>query len=492
LIAEAIGVTRDQERFYKALFNDFEGYLEVRLINKGNVKPLFLTLNELLHYPTPEDTNVYIGMYERGRKGSGKIENCTKTNAIYLDFDGMALEEITYRIDNAGLPTPSMIVNSGHGYHVYWLLDKPVGHELKPVIVELAKLLQADTAAIDTARVLRVPDTWNVKGDPVQSRLIDFNGNRTPLEVFERLLDVKAHIEQPQRTGAITELLEINLNGLNNMATGVKKGERNFCTGRIVQTLKRKNYTKYEITEIVMKWNVLNQPVKDGKDVKREINSFWYENNGTDRMRFDGKEFSDMRLQELNERFIDADSTFFKGDETDTHNYDNELLHPNTFKKTKGLTFAVLSIIKLAEAEGIRREHLASLCKRDKTDRLLTESLKMLRAMKYVGVRKEGRVHYYVFTEKPMFDRGYTAVSKSLHRSYLNGELKEHEYKLMILLESYAFDNKKEIFPTNVHLAFRSGQSDRTVSRNLKQLEHKQFIKMEIKGGKRIIRFIYR
>lgn len=482
-------ITRDQDLFYKALFEGSEDFIEVRLLHKDE-KPqtFFFTLKELMNYPAPQDKNVYIGIFQRGKKGNGKIENCTKTNAIYLDFDGMDLTEINYRIDMAGLPQPSMIVNSGHGYHCYWLLEEAVGREVEPVIKAMQNLLEADAKATDPARILRVPDTMNVKGDPVKCELIELNDRRTPLKVFEAVLKVKAHAEVIERTAAISELLSIRYNGLNNMAAGVGKGERNFCAGRIVQTLKRLNYTKHEASDIIFRWNTLNRPKKAVNELKKEINVFWHESQ----YKYDGKEFSDSVLQELNERFIDSETRFFINQETDTHNYDNELLSPKNFQTASGLTFAILSIIKLAEANGIRKEHIADLCKRDKTDKNLRDSLKMLQKMEYVAVKKKNRINYYIFSEKANYKRGYTAIGKSLHRSFIHGELKEHEYKLMILLESYAYDNKKEIYPSTATLALRSGQSDRTIRRNLKQLEHKQFIKTEAKQGRQYIQLIYR
>lgn len=487
-------ITREQEHFYQALFSDFDNYIEIRLIDKlGKIERFFLTYPELIHYPTPEDKNVYVGIFERRNKRDGTISNCSQSNVIYLDFDGMDLTEVNYRIDSSGLPRPSIIVNSGHGHHVYWLLDKPIGHEIKPILDKLVKVLKADSKSRDIARILRVPDTMNVKDDPIPCKLIQFNNHRTSIHTFENILKVKTHLEVKESTGVIRELADIKINGLHNMAPGVKKGERNFATGRIVQTLRRMNkYTKQEVKDIVFRWNLLNRPVKDAKELKRDIDVFWYEYNDKDRLRYDGKDFSDERLQELNKRFIDSKTTFFKGVETDSHNYDNELLHPKKFKDISGLTFAILSIINLSEDDGIRREHIADLCHRNKTDKNLTYSLKILQKMNYIIIKKKKRTNYYIFTEKANYNRGYTAVSKSLHRSFLNGELKEHEYKLMILLESYAYDNKKEIFPGNPELAYRSGQDPRTIQRNLKKLQHKQFIKIEIKHGKRYIRFIYR
>lgn len=481
-------ITKDQERFYSALFADSQEFMEIRLIQGNKAKSVFLTLKELMQYPTPADSNVYIGIFQRGKKGNGKIENCTQTSAIYLDFDDMKLDEIQYRIDMASLPQPSMIVNSGHGYHCYWLLEKAAGKEVQPVIKAMQVLLNADPKAVDPARILRVPDTMNLKGEPVACQLVHSNDHRTPLQVFEDVLKVKALTDSPERLESVQELLEIRFNGLNNMAAGVEKGERNFCTGRIVQTLKRLNYTKQEASDIVFRWNILNQPKKAVSELKREINVFWHESQ----YKYDGKEFSDSALQELNARFIDSRTTFFNAQETETHNYDNELLSPKNFQEASGLTFAILSIVKLAESDGIRREQIANLCKRDKADRNVKTSLKLLEKMEYLVIKKKNRTNFYMFNEKANYKRGYTAIGKSLHRSFIHGELKEHEYKLMILLESYAYDNKKEIYTSIGTLALRSGQSDRTIRRNLKQLEHKQFIKMEARKGRHYTRLIYR
>lgn len=486
-------LTTDQQKYINTLFSNFDKYIEVRLINENKIEQLFMKYTDLLEYQFPMDTNAYIGIFERNRK-KGDKSSTTKTNALFLDFDDTELDEIIYKIDMFQLPQPAMIVNSGHGYHVYWKLDKPAGREIEPVLKALQVKLNADPQAVDVARILRVPDTMNVKTEPIKSTLVTCADHTTTIKQFETILNVTAEVVDNEFTKAraIKELLEIKFNGLNNMAAGVKKGERNFCTGRIVQTLRRLNYTKQEVIDIVLQWNKLNCPVKETKEVKHDINVFWYEFTDKNRYRYDGEVFSDERLEGINTLFIDEETQFFKGNELHTHNYDNELLNPSNFKKMTGLTFATLSIIKLSESKGIRREHIADLCKRHDKDINLRKSLKTLEDLGYIKNFINTRVKYYVFTEKPNFRRGYTAVSKSLHRSFIYKELNENEYKAMILIESYAFDNKNEIYPSNDTLAYRLNCSDRHVRRILRQLEHKQFITTEIKHGKRYIRLIYR
>lgn len=146
----------------------------------------------------------------------------------------------------------------------------------------------------------------------------------------------------------------------------------------------------------------------------------------------------------------------------------------------------------MAEDRGITREHIADLTKRHYNNRNLSNSLHVLEKMKYIKVKNKGHKRFYVFTEKANYGRGFTAVGKSLHRSYLNKELKEQEYKMMILLESFAYDGKKELYPSNDTLAFKFNRELRTIKNILKELEYKQFIVIEYRGRKRYIRLIYR
>lgn len=510
LYLETKPITRNQEKFYQTLFSNYRNYVEIRLINKGGQveKQKFLTVAELMNYTTPKDINVYVGIYERRHKGNGKITNCTVTNAIYLDFDDTTLEAVKYTIDAKGIPLPTMIVNSGHGYHVYWLLDESVGHEAKPIISKLQQVLNADAGAVDIARVLRIPDTMNVKGEPVASELLELNSNRTTLKQFESVLGVNAVLDPVAGTGSIKELAATKHNGLNNMAQGVSEGERNFCIGRILQTLKRLNYTRQQATDIVFRWNTLNKPQKPANELKKDIRTYLFD----ERYKYDGKEFAEERLQELNERFIDNETVFFVSENSAYHTYDNDLLG-DKFHKISGLTFAVLSIIKMEEAEGINLTRITKLTKRNTRDKTLLETLDFLFKANHVYKEtRKGKPTVYTFKEKPFSDkRGFTSVPKLLHKLYIEScnakeleqelntrvknkayeRLNETRYKLLILLESYAYDSKREVYPTDRTLADRMRIHVKTVKRNLDWLEDNQFIKIVDKEGSRHIRLIY-
>lgn len=97
--------------------------------------------------------------------------NCLYTEYDAKDFDGS--KEAAYAAVEALDPPPSVVVDSGGGYHCYWLFDEPFSLTT-PETREEAKRLQAawvaftggDPAVKDLARVLRVPGTLNYKYDP--------------------------------------------------------------------------------------------------------------------------------------------------------------------------------------------------------------------------------------------------------------------------------------------------------------------------------------
>lgn len=103
----------------------------------------------------------------------------TKGCFVYMDVDNISELEV---LENELLPRfalkPSIIVSSGSGFHLYWLLDKP--QKLPPVesgkkydiaSIRLARIIQTfgknfggDNVA-DPARLLRIPNTINPKNN---------------------------------------------------------------------------------------------------------------------------------------------------------------------------------------------------------------------------------------------------------------------------------------------------------------------------------------
>lgn len=80
----------------------------------------------------------------------------------------LQIQRVRLGVQQKRIPCPSVIVRSGHGPHVYWLLDQPATTAEDFALVEainerLRVRLGGDSAATDITRVLRVPGTTHHK-----------------------------------------------------------------------------------------------------------------------------------------------------------------------------------------------------------------------------------------------------------------------------------------------------------------------------------------
>jgi len=123
----------------------------------------------------------------------GPDEIDPKTNKItkrHYHSEEEALKAILVFLMKVGLPLPSAIVRSGGGLHVYWISkDELTPAEWLPYADGLKQLLLANNVhcdasiTTDSARILRVPGTFNYKpeyGTPREVRLVPL-----PLKLYD-------------------------------------------------------------------------------------------------------------------------------------------------------------------------------------------------------------------------------------------------------------------------------------------------------------------
>jgi hypothetical protein len=124
----------------------------------------------------------------------------------YEDFD-KATEALAAFIKATGLPVPNVIVGSGGGMHVYWVMSRALTpDEWKPLAYALAEAtkrhgLKCDPqCTIDCSRVLRVPDTLNKKVDPpLPVKLLSMrDGDYTVERIAKSLEPYKAAVPAAQ------------------------------------------------------------------------------------------------------------------------------------------------------------------------------------------------------------------------------------------------------------------------------------------------------
>jgi putative DNA primase/helicase len=140
---------------------------------------------------------VYFGVHPSAiRKDSSRrstIQDIQAINCLFAEFDAKdygdkndALSHIM-RLE----PQPSVIIDSGGGYHCYWLLDNPriIGEPTdREAICELqarwVERMGGDPNAKDLARVLRMPGSTNHKYTP--ARMVSFYST-----AFDRLYSLE-------------------------------------------------------------------------------------------------------------------------------------------------------------------------------------------------------------------------------------------------------------------------------------------------------------
>jgi putative DNA primase/helicase len=122
--------------------------------------------------------DIYYGVCTRYEEGGTK-KDCYRIGCVWVDFDNISA------LPNFGKAQPDIIVSSGGGYHVYWILETPKfvrdGRwiEIEAINRGLAKKLNtglqpvdktkkfgADMQTIDVTRILRVPGFFNYKYNP--------------------------------------------------------------------------------------------------------------------------------------------------------------------------------------------------------------------------------------------------------------------------------------------------------------------------------------
>lgn len=172
------------DAIFRPYYREHTGFVIARTSARNEAK------SGARYFPNPDglsreqyshDTNVYFGVCPREKMKPGK-EHVRYTTCLWAGVDigpdGYSGKEKHFRSEKQAMMAimafplkPSIIVQSGRGMHVYWLL-KQVAEVKEPARIELllnriGNYFQCPAASgLDT--VLRLPETWNSK-DSVQS-----------------------------------------------------------------------------------------------------------------------------------------------------------------------------------------------------------------------------------------------------------------------------------------------------------------------------------
>jgi hypothetical protein len=212
-----------------------DGYYSVLAFNDDRrIQKFYDSIDAVIHAANNLDTqklNTFYGLATFKDGNSRKSENVQHLKSFFLDLDcgegkdypnqTEAINALRGFVKTLSLPKPVM-VSSGYGVHVYWILEDTVHpDEWTPVALQLKKMcvehgLRADPAVTaDTARVLRVPGTHNHKGNtPKQVKMLGIEEPKlVNFESFTKLLggnNISVPVKVDSAESALREALREN------------------------------------------------------------------------------------------------------------------------------------------------------------------------------------------------------------------------------------------------------------------------------------------
>lgn len=169
----------ESERFLDALFSDADigagGFIEVRYLLRGSLpqQDFYDSIADAAACPVIPGHDTYFGVCPRNRKRGNKAA-VSYVPCLWADIDAAGRDyenksDALAAIRSFQFP-PSMIIDSGGGYHVYWLfretwaIEEPLDvQRIEAANKKIALALRGDAACHDIARVLRLPGTFNQK-----------------------------------------------------------------------------------------------------------------------------------------------------------------------------------------------------------------------------------------------------------------------------------------------------------------------------------------
>ena len=269
--------------FFKLLYQHCEdGFINLRFLHKETHQVInkFILLSEIETIPGilkryQNDHNCFFAVATRV-KNDGTKAGILQVPALWIDLDlkGLSPEEKNKRRKRVrDFPlNPSLWVNSGGGFHAYFLLKEPASKEDIPqvenLLKKLAPCLGGDAAATDASRILRIPGTQNHKypggifaslNKPHPERqynLSDFDS------ILPQLEQLKVGGEPRLPEGWEAELLR-----------GVKEGERNLAITRLAGRFIGLRLPKEEALTLLLDANSRFKPPLPLKEVETCLDS---------------------------------------------------------------------------------------------------------------------------------------------------------------------------------------------------------------------------
>jgi len=121
-----------------------------------------------LRFKNVHSGDIYISMNTLRQDAMGRTKkDIAAVRHLYLDLDRNAIDSLMSICGDARIPTPSYVLNTSEGkYQVIWKIFECDPDRAEKLQQSMAIEYNADRAATDVTRVLRIPGFYNYKYDP--------------------------------------------------------------------------------------------------------------------------------------------------------------------------------------------------------------------------------------------------------------------------------------------------------------------------------------
>lgn len=200
--------------------------------------------DEWVSHFVKQKRNVFFGVAKYKDDSSRTKQNVRAIKALWLDIDCGENKDYPTQVEGytalkqfckvVDLPKPT-VVNSGRGLHVYWALEREVvrseweamSDRLKAVCVTQG--LRVDNACFEAARILRVPGTYNYKGEepaPVEVMQV---GHPVLNDDMKRILGVKESLTSELGNGRMSAMGQMLRSSVESSFSRIMKRGADGC-----------------------------------------------------------------------------------------------------------------------------------------------------------------------------------------------------------------------------------------------------------------------
>jgi hypothetical protein len=263
-------------QFFQVLYQCCEGLIELRVFEKAQQLFEIGDIDKINEFcKRYENENIYFGVATRDgqdRDGTkGGRENIVNFPAVWAEFDFKEMSKEAAREKLSQFPfKPSIMIASGGGVHIYWMLKEAAKKSdyatIEDINRRITSNLGADFNSCDAARVLRPTETLNYKySPPRQVKVLKYENLLYSLDDFLNIL--------PEIAKKNNNNITVNeSNWLSDAMKGVSKGHRDATATKIAGYWINK-LSASDVLTILKTWNLNNSPPLEDRDLHKIVKS---------------------------------------------------------------------------------------------------------------------------------------------------------------------------------------------------------------------------